>query len=265
MPSIAEIQRKLKAFDTFARRSDDVSALRKKWHTVFGTELTEVSAKSFATHYREMRSKNTRGRKVTRRSRKQRGGIAPLSYVMTPGADVSVYGRFPVEVDTDPGSIKDLDVYFQDALTLGCGKNTEFWPTVPQNMGSNKVGGRRTNRNRKGRKGRKGRNGRKTLHRKQRGGNVLDTIGGWIGNGFTTVTGLNADDASRPMFATAPPNAIQSGYTTYTGMAPPPAPEPEKRAWDFQSKGTAMAISPQHVARISADFNDRVSPPIYSK
>ena len=161
MPSIADVQRKLKSFDTFARHTDDISALKRKWHSLFRTDLTDLSAKSFVTHYREMRSKNTRSKHAKKslrrsRARKQRGGVgAPLDYVMTPGANVPVYGRFPVEVDTDPGSIKDLDVYFQNALTFGCGKEAGYWPQVPANMGSNQVGGRRRRNTRKGKGSRK--------------------------------------------------------------------------------------------------------------
>ena len=281
MRSIADVQRKLKAFDHFARNSDDTKALRKKWRGLFDTDLTEVSAKSFVAHYREMRSKSTRGRKInkkTRRGRKaqraQRGGTAPLNYVMTPGADVSVYGRFPVEVDTDPGSIKDLDVYFQNALTLGCGNNTEFWPTVPANMGSNQVGGaRRTNRNRnRNRRGRKGRTGRNTMRRnRQRGGDIFDNLGSWLGNTYTGITNQappSLDDISRPMFATVYPNTFQQSYSAATGMVPanyPQPPEPEKRAWDFQSKGISMVIPPQNViTSIKGDFNKIASPAVYS-
>ena len=256
-------------FDTFARRSSDTKALQKKWHALFGTNLSDLSAKSFVTHYREMRSKSTRNRKskkVTRRGRKQRGGVAPLNYVMTPGADVSVYGRFPVEVDTDPGSIKDLDVYFQNALTLGCGNNNEFWPTVPANMGSNQVGGRRTNRNRKGRKGRKG---RKTLRRMQRGGDIFSDVGNFFGSGYTSITGSampSLDPLSRP-FSTVYPNPLQQAYTAFSGEVPgkyPANPAPESPSWNYLSKGTSMSISPQNVSNITANFNNQTSPALYS-
>jgi len=273
MPSIANVQHKLKAFDAFARRSTSTSALRKKWHSLFGTDLSELSAKSFVTHYREMRSKSTRGHKNVKKTRRsQRGGVgAPLNYVMTPGANVSVYGRFPVEVDTDPGSIKDLDVYFQNALTLGCGNNTEFWPTVPANMGSNQVGGRRTNRNRKGRKGksRKGRNTLRLAKRRQRGGDIFSDFGNWVGSTYTSATGTalpSLDPISRPFFANVYPNTLQTTYNTYTGATPdnyPADPAPEKRTWDFVSKGTAMAIQPQ-ITSISSDFNNMTRPALYS-
>ena len=275
--SIADVQRKLKTFDSFARHSSDTKTLQKKWHSLFGTNLSDLSAKSFVTHYREMRSKSTRGRKGNKKSRRlakrvQYGGVAPLNYVMTPGADVSVYGRFPVEVDTDPGSIRDLDVYFQNALTLGCGNNNYNdnvpWPQVPANMGSNQVGGAR--RHRKGRTARKGRKGRKTLRqRRQRGGDIFGDISNFFGSGYTSVTGSAApslDPISRP-FSTVYPNPLQQAYTAYSGEVPgkyPADPSPEKHAWNYQSKGTSMSIAPQHVTSITADFNKQTTPQLYS-
>ena len=266
MPSIADIQRKLKMFDAFARHADTTVSLKKKWQSLFKTELSETSAKSFITHYREMRSKHTRGKhgkKSRRASRRQRGGVgAPLDYVMTPGANVSVYGRFPVEVNTDPGSIKDLDVYFQNALTFGCGKEAGMWPQVPANMGSNQVGGRRHRRTLKGRKSRRSAS-------KQRGGDIFDTVGNFISGQYTNITGSappTLDPISRPMFATVYPNAMQSAYATWTGATPNnyPAPsEPEKRTWDFQSHGTKQALSADMVANINKNLNNYITPKIY--
>jgi hypothetical protein len=274
--SIADVQRKLKTFDSFARHSSDTKALQKRWQALFGTNLTDLSAKSFVTHYREMRSKSTRGHKGNKKSRRGRrtqyGGVAPLNYVMTPGADVSVYGRFPVEVNTDPGSIRDLDVYFQNALTLGCG-NTKYdnnvqWPQVPANMGSNQVGGRR---HRKRRTVRKGRKGRKTQRqqRRQHGGDIFGDIGNLFSSGYTSITGSapqGLDGFSRP-FATVYPNPLQQAYTAYSGEVPgkyPADPSPEKHAWNYYSKGTSMAIEPQNVSNITADFNKQTTPMLYS-
>jgi len=272
--SIAEVKHKLEAFDSFARKSSDVKALQKKWHSLFGTDLTEQSAKSFVVHYREMRSKYTRGKNNKKshgtRHRKQRGGVAPLSYVMTPGADVSVYGRFPVEVDTDPGSIRDLDVYFQNALTFSCGNKSEYWPTVPANMGSNQVGGRRGRTNRKGR-GRKFRGTLRKGRRTQRGGDIFQDLGNYVNSAFVNVTGNSApslDPISRPAFSTVYPNPFQMAYTAYSGEVPgkyPASPSPEERSWDYQSKGTGMSISPQNqISNITADFNKQTNPAIYS-
>jgi len=271
MPSIADVQRKLKAFDTFARHTDDITALKRKWHSLFRTDLTDLSAKSFVAHYREMRSKNTRSKhakKSRRHARRQRGGVgAPLDYVMTPGANVPVYGRFPVEVDTDPGSIKDLDVYFQNALTFSCGKESAYWPQVPANMGSNQVGGRRGRRNT--RKGKGSRKVNKSMRRgrKQRGGDIFNTIGNFFGKEYTAVTGTappSMEPLSRP-FSTAPPNMFQNTYNSWTGQVPkyPGPPEPEKHTWDYHSNGTGQALKADMVTTITKDFNNMAQPSLY--
>jgi len=85
--------------------------LQKKWESLFQSKLPLQSAKSFIKYYRNMRSKK----------QMYRGGAAPLQYQMTPGLNTTVYGRFPTAVNTDPSSIRDLDVYFSNSLTKGCG------------------------------------------------------------------------------------------------------------------------------------------------
>jgi hypothetical protein len=137
-------------------------------------------------------------------------------------------------------------------------------------MGSNQVGGRRGNR--KGRNTRKGRKGGKarTMRRRQRGGDVFDTIGSWLGNGYTSVIGAappTLDDISRPAFSTVYPNILQRSYMGYSGEVPGnyPAPsQPEKATWNYVSNGTTGVISPQHVTSITKDFNNIVNPSLYS-
>jgi hypothetical protein len=244
MPSIAQIQHKLKEFDAFARRSDKTAALQKKWAALFDTPLTELSAKSFVAHYRNMRSgrKTKRNQRKSRKasckasckvsrkaSRKHRGGVAPLNYVMTPGADVPVYGRFPVELDTNPAGIQDLDRYFQDSLTLECGKEN-ISLQVPPNMGSNQVGGRKN----KGRQTKRQNN--------QCGAGLVD----WLTGSSTATLDPSANSFSRPYVASVYPNILQRAATTYDASAPNyPAPAaPEDRTWSYSSHGIAGAINP---------------------
>jgi len=251
MPSIAQIQHKLKDFDAFARRATSSDALQKKWFALFKTPLTDLSAKSFVTHYRNMRSgrgtKRTKRnqRKATRKVRKaqhkpqrkvQRGGVAPLNYVMTPGADVPVYGRFPVELDTNPAGIQDLDRYFQDSLTLECGKE-DISLQVPPNMGSNQVGGRRASR-----KGRKGRRQTKHNRNNQCGAGLID----WLTGSNPAALDPTANSFTRPYVASVYPNVLQRAVTTYDASSPNyPAPAaPEDRTWSYSSHGIAGAINP---------------------
>lgn len=131
--TIKDIQSDLRAFDAAARRDSSPAALIASWRRVFGgatPPLSASAAKGFSQYYKTM----TRAKKQTTR-RKQRGGAAPLDYVMTSGMPLATWGQFPVEVDTDPGSIKDLDVYFHDSLPLS---PPGYWPNVPADMGSNK-------------------------------------------------------------------------------------------------------------------------------
>lgn len=76
-----------------------------------------------------------------RRTKKVRGGSlfgAPLSYSMTPGSTVNVYGHFPTEIASSPTAVHDLDVYYRSALTQGCGTEDSS-RQVPATMGSNEV------------------------------------------------------------------------------------------------------------------------------
>ena len=241
MPSIAKIQKELKSFDKFAQHTEDPHKLQTKWKTLFGTQLSDASAKSFVAHYRTMRSRKHSGRKgkTTRRHRKvrghaqkrrrtHRGGAAPLDYVMTPGADVPVYGRFPVELDTNPAGIFDLDRYFQDSLTLECGKE-DISLKVPPTMGSNLVGG-----------GRKRRKGKRT--RKHRGGGWFDFL-----SSNTAELAPTAEPLTRPYVASVYPNILQRTSDTLSGVTPDnyPAPSsPEDKTWQYKNLGAANAMNP---------------------
>ena len=265
MSSISGIRKKLQTFDTSARRiirtKDSKSAkssLQSTWKRIFDKELDDTSAKSFIQYYRKMRS------------RKQRGSSyaitpAPLEYVMTPGQQIATYGRFPVEVDTDPASIQNLDVYYQSALTKGCGTENSSL-TIPVEMGTNQVGGR-SRKNRKNRntrmngKNRKntrmnGKNARKnarkntrntrksTRKNRQRGGDLMASL------------------SSRPFAATAPPNVLQTINNAWSGATTGiPAPSsPVNQTWGYLSNGTSGLINPGLVTEISSDITKLANP-----
>ena len=258
MPSIAKIQKDLSTFDTYARKHmDNVPALQTKWKALFDIPLTSESAKSFSTYYKTMVSK-----KNTRKSRSsQRGGDlagAPLTYTMTPGANVQVYGRFPVEADTDPSTIRDLDVYFQDSLTKGCGTENSSL-SVPVEMGSNQVGGKNRKANRKSRVNRKNsrktmrKNSRKASHknrktyrrnRSHRGGDLMTSL------------------VYHPYLSSNPQNMIQNSVLSAQGTYPPTpvSGNPTVQTWDYNSRGTAGVINPGLVTPIGNDFQRLASP-----
>jgi hypothetical protein len=245
MPSIAHIQSQLKEFDTSARKAsqakDPETALQKAWKRIFSMNLDAASAKSFARYYREMRSK----------SRSMRGGSnlhpASLSYQIVPA--VQAYGKFPVEADTDPATIRGLDIYFQDSLTKSCGIDSS---QVPADMGSKKVGGRRSRRvNRKNRntykkqkKNRKSKrkNTLKSSRKLMRGGNMLETL------------------MSRPYLATVPSGVLQTVGTTWNASPQEPSGSPVVPAWNYKTLGTEHLVDPGLVTPIGADLTTLVKP-----
>jgi hypothetical protein len=249
MTTISEIQKKLKQFNSFAQTTSDPSAYQRKWNQLFDTSLSSQSATSFASYYRDMRSK-------TRRSRKQRGGAAgiqgaPLNYVTAPGLNIQAYGRFPIEAGTDPASVRDLDVYFQDSLTKDCGvKDSSL--QVPADMGSNKVGGARRRQSRHKSKGkrktqrRRGRKGRRGTYR-QRGGDLLESI-----------------TARAPFVynSTVSPSLIQQGSHAWTGSteAVPAPADPSVHTWEPRTNGLSGLINPGQVAYVPDDVG-RLSNP----
>jgi hypothetical protein len=164
---------------------------------------------------------------------------APIDFQVTPGLPVQTYGNFPVEVDTDPSSIKDLDVYFHDSLPLS---KAGYWPTVPAGMGTNTVPITSTipQQPMKG-----GRRGRKTLRKKQRGGDLLATL----------------NMRSIPFNPTPYPNPIQSAASAWSGATTPiPAPaSPVQPTWSLAGL-PGQGINPRDVTDISSDFSKLASP-----
>jgi hypothetical protein len=75
--------------------------LEKKWLEFFGAPLTPAAAKGLIVHYEKLY-----GRRATR---KQRGGMAPINYMMGQGSTDYTYGRFPTPM-SDPQVIRALDL-----------------------------------------------------------------------------------------------------------------------------------------------------------
>jgi hypothetical protein len=255
MHTIASIQHSLKKFDKFARKhTNDEQAYKRKWKTLFDMNMSDLSAKSFAQYYKEMRSK----------TRRMQGGYAPLQYQMAPGLHVQNYGNFPVEVSTDPASIRNLDVFFQDSLVKGCGTENSSL-SVPVDMGSNKVGGKRSRSHSRARahsqkRGQRAvKNQRKTYrkhrasrkmtrrNRRQRGGDMWDSL---------------VSRAPLLYNATPFPNAMQSVANIWSGGTEPVpvSSSPAVHTWQPMSNGMAGTISPGMVTRLPDDLNKLASP-----
>lgn len=100
----------------------------RNWAKLFKKPLSSKAAASLAQHYLSLHGK--------------KGGNfvgAPLDYVMRPGLPaVATYATFPTEVGADPQAVKDLDVYYNNALGRSCGlEDTTAKPWV--GIGTNLV------------------------------------------------------------------------------------------------------------------------------
>jgi hypothetical protein len=238
MPSIKEVQRKLAEFNRAARQASAPDAYAAAWKRIFHQDLSDAAAKSFAQYYREMRSKQS-SRKTVRR-RKQHGGVAPVNYQTVPGLLTNTYGQFPVEVDTDPASLDALSGgVYPPNMSIPLSK-PGFWPTVPADMGSNKVGGARQRR-----RATRRRSGKRRATRRQRGGNLLDSL------------------AMRPLpyIATPYPNVAQVAANTLSGATTtiPAPPSPVQHTWELRGAPGAP-INPGVVTPITSDFSRLASP-----
>jgi hypothetical protein len=284
MATIAKIQMKMKEFDTFARNTvhtkSPEDALQAKWKELFGIDLANNSAKSFTNYYRSMSSR-------------QSGGAfsqltpAALEYTMSPGLNPGAYGRFPVAIDTDVQSIRDLDVYFQNSLTSRCGAENSSL-TIPEGMGSNHVGGAsRKNSRKSSRKNRRGvgscsrknvmrknvmrKSSRKNVMRKSSRKNVMRKNvmrkdrrntrrqnGGLLGVADNLTTSLT----TRPYLASVPVGVLQSVGAAASGSTQqvPTSGNPTTHTWHYQNKGVDGLVQPSNVAYIADNFDKFASP-----
>lgn len=189
-------------------------------------------------------------RRMPRKGRmtRKRGGAAyeltgaPLTYAMTPGSAfttdpvVAVYDRFPVDPTVSPQVVSDLDVYFNSALSRGCGiENTSL--EVPANMGSNLVGGKRKNKS-------------KRISRKHGGASVDPT--GFFDNIQTRVGDLASGVAHHPYMGEARPTIPHSLAHQWQGRVDsiPSSPDPTNPTWSY------MTEQPQRVANPDIMFTD---------
>jgi hypothetical protein len=247
MQSVAKLQTALKTFGEFARRvadkPDAVGALQRKWHALFGQDLSTASAESFLQHYRKLNTMRMRGgtrnRRAGGRARTMRGGMAPLDHTMAPPAYtaspgmIGVYGNFPTEYGANPAAIDSMDRYFGSALQQGCGtENSSLTP--PVDMGSNRVhfGGARRRAQRRATRRRVSRKHRKTARKyRAKGGDM------------------------RYYLATVPPSFVQNATSAFAGVAGPAAADPTVRAWDYVG-GTATPINPGTSTQIASTFSN---------
>ena len=202
--------------------SDDATAmkaLQSLWRDIFHGKLDKDSTEGFVQHFRD-------GKRQTRRSRKQKGGMAPIAYQMGPGIpSATTNGHFLTSVSTDARSQHDLDVYFNSGMSRTAGTESWRFPTVPAGMGSNQVGGKRKTRRSKKQSG---------------GGSLLQTIG------------------QIPFQASVPPSMVQTAYAAYSGQPPAPSSDPTSPAWSYSQ--VKSVIDPTNVTHIGSDISKLVTP-----
>lgn len=112
------------------------SCIRKEWSGLFHTDLSTPAVRGMVIHYRAVH-------KSSKKTRKQRGGMAPVDWTMGQGV-TEVYGRFPVEIGTTPQTIRALDLgrFFESTGGRTCNATgghaaqmggVHFPATVPRN------------------------------------------------------------------------------------------------------------------------------------
>lgn len=193
--------------------SNSVKKFQSEWQATFHKPLSDKVAKEYLNHINKYKSK-------TMKKRGGGGGTitpAPLAYRMEPGAQIP-HGNFPEYLT------KGFFVPMSDNIA-NCGK-IDSTSTVPADMGSNVVGGKR----------------RKSKSLKKRGG--ADPLSSFI-------TGLGTI-ATRPWASQNPPLFHQEQILQYKGYLPSPGGDPSQKTWQYNNP--AKGLVPLPVAQ-RQDYN----------
>jgi len=127
-----------------ASDSELASCLHSSWSEQFHMPVSASAVKALIMHYRAVHSGPASSKRMTRRKggkggngRGQRGGMAPLDYMMGPGLTSQSYGRFPVEMGVTPNVVKDLDLgrFYESNAGRSC-NTTGGHPAINQRGGS---------------------------------------------------------------------------------------------------------------------------------
>jgi hypothetical protein len=114
---------------------ESIKEFQTSWKQVFGKDVDTKTAEA----YLRLQSKANKHTKGTRKTRKQKGGMAPLDYTTRPGIE-GTHGTFLPYISSGFKFYNDINNIAMDA---DCGKQ-DITPVVSADMGSNKVhsGGR---------------------------------------------------------------------------------------------------------------------------
>ena len=107
---------------------DSVKEFQKAWKRVFHKSVDSTTAQS----YLELQSKQSRSGGKLRKTRKQKGGVAPVDYTLRPGID-GTHGNYLPYVSSGLSFYNNIN---QIAMDQDCGK-IDITPKVDVSMGSN--------------------------------------------------------------------------------------------------------------------------------
>jgi len=176
-----------------ATDSELARCIQKAWSEQFHMELSMPAVKGLILHYRAVHLAGAK-----RKTRKQRGGMAPIDWTMGQGTTDFTYGRFPVEIGTTPQVLKALDLgrFYESTGGRSCdatgGHAALATPGPRMQAPGQQMGGKRSG-----------------YSRKQHGAGILDAIG--MGHAPASV----------------PRNIMETTVSTVQGhpiMNPPPSP-----------------------------------------
>ena len=266
MKTINDIQKNLSIFDNYARNAskqiDPETNIQTKWKTLFDNTMPTGSAKSFVKYYRDMRSKK----------QLQNGGgnmhyePAPLKYEMVPGLNTAVYARLPVAVNSDADSIRNLDVYFNNSITKGCGiENSSL--SITEGMGSNKVGGSRKYRSISKSLRRKTKNNRKN-NRKSINNRKQSLKRKFTRRNASQRGGFYPSDIADSLLTRMPPNAssVPPNFAQTTSMnvngstSVIPSPSPSSHSFQYVNPDINTILNPGKISVIDDQFSLLLKP-----
>jgi len=114
---------------------ESIKEFQTSWKQVFGKDIDKKTGEAYLI----LQSKANKQKRETRKTRKQKGGMAPLDYTTRPGIE-GTHGSFLPYISS---GFKFYNHINNIAMDADCGKQ-DITPIVSENMGSNKVysGGR---------------------------------------------------------------------------------------------------------------------------
>ena len=199
-----------------------LSGFRKEWKNVFHKDLSVNAAKSYVSN---MMKKTKIWPKHSGGSMQPLGG-APLDYTTGPGVN-GVYGNFPDYVNKgfvnlEPGILQDYS-------------NKNLTPILSVDMGSNKVGGRRSkSRSRKSRRATlRKRNTRRRLYR---------------GGATNFLTGAPYGAEMRPFIAQNPTTTQYDAMSAFKALPTSPSSETSNHTISYRMSPHISAMGGQNIA-----------------